>query len=236
MANRSYLYSISNQPNNHNDRPDIAYGLSEWAYSIPLIHRILMSGDPKRCESLIFSGLENDDFDEDEDECEIDEEQDLPLYAVTSHFESGYKRLKKFLSILEVLFSDIESDIIDNIQETICFLEKNKLPYLILDTVEIDMMLISGADNLRDAVDEEIERCLSIGKVIDELPDNIDEAAKIVKSAIIKPKANELYVFSDIRLDETYDHIRCGEPLGLSYWSNDLYYYLLNKKEFEENK
>ena len=47
MANRSYLYSLSNRPASYADRPETICGLSEWPYAVPFSYRLLMSGDPQ---------------------------------------------------------------------------------------------------------------------------------------------------------------------------------------------
>ena len=61
MANRSYLYSLSNRPTHYTDRPETICGLSEWPYAVPFMYRLLMSGDPQLCASLIADGLEDDE-------------------------------------------------------------------------------------------------------------------------------------------------------------------------------
>jgi hypothetical protein len=45
MANRAYLYSLSNRPTSYTDRPETITGLSEWPYAIPFTYRVLLSGD-----------------------------------------------------------------------------------------------------------------------------------------------------------------------------------------------
>ena len=61
MANRSYLYSLSNRPTSYADRPETISGLSEWPYDVPFIYRLLMSGDPQLCASLVSDGLDDDE-------------------------------------------------------------------------------------------------------------------------------------------------------------------------------
>lgn len=60
MANRSYLYS-TNLPSNA--APDQGArritGISEWNYDIPLVFKILLSGNPRTCPSLIWNSDDN---------------------------------------------------------------------------------------------------------------------------------------------------------------------------------
>ena len=88
MANRSYLYSLSNRPA-YADRPETIVGLSEWPYDVPFIYRLLMSGDPQPCASLVSDGME-------------DEEpgSKTRLYAISSVFEPGYARMRRFADIV----------------------------------------------------------------------------------------------------------------------------------------
>ena len=55
MANRSYLYSTNlpsdAAPDQGNRR---ITGISEWNYDIPLVYKILLSGNPRTCRSLIW--------------------------------------------------------------------------------------------------------------------------------------------------------------------------------------
>lgn len=89
MANRSYLYSLSNRPAAYVDRPETISGLSEWPYDVPFMYRLLMSGDPQPCASLVSDGME-------------DEEpgSKTRLYAISGVFEPGYARVRRFADIV----------------------------------------------------------------------------------------------------------------------------------------
>ena len=76
MANRAYLYSLSKPPTSYSDRPDTICGLSEWAYGVPFSYRVLMSGNPRACASLISDGLEDDPKD-----------KKTKLYAISGDFQ-----------------------------------------------------------------------------------------------------------------------------------------------------
>jgi hypothetical protein len=91
MANRSYLYSLSNHPSTYADRPDTISGLSEWPYDVPFMYRLLMSGDPQLCASLVADGFDSDESDE-----------KTRLYAISSRFDTGFERVKRFAEIVRV--------------------------------------------------------------------------------------------------------------------------------------
>lgn len=79
MANRSYLYSALNLP--HDGQPPESLGIrgiSEFNYDIPLIYKLLVSGHPQPCRSLIWPHM-----------------GDL---AIAGDFEMGVARLKDFLT------------------------------------------------------------------------------------------------------------------------------------------
>ncbi|TDP96657.1 hypothetical protein [Labedaea rhizosphaerae] len=92
MANRSYLYSLSNRPTAYDDRPDTISGLSEWPYAVPFSFRVLLSGDPQLCPSLISDG-----FDDDPPEAKT------ALYAISGDFDAGFARLRRFAAAARTL-------------------------------------------------------------------------------------------------------------------------------------
>lgn len=115
-------------------------------------------------------------------------------------------------------------------KEALEFLEQHKQPFLLLETIELDMMLTEGADNLRQAVEDEIQRCLLVGRGIDAIPDDKETAIEVIKWAASDPEN----LFSAINFNSECDYVDAGYPMGLSYWESSLYYRILNKKEFEE--
>ncbi|MCW5233079.1 DUF7822 domain-containing protein [Verminephrobacter eiseniae] len=56
MANRSYLYASNVVPG-----PDVkaqahtVAGISEWNYDIPIVYKLLLSGNPRPCRSFIWN-------------------------------------------------------------------------------------------------------------------------------------------------------------------------------------
>lgn len=92
MANRAYLYSLSNRPISYADRPDTISGLSEWAYAVPFSYRVLMSGNPQLCASLVSDGFDGEPAD-----------RKTKLYAISGDFEAGFARLKRLMCAQHVL-------------------------------------------------------------------------------------------------------------------------------------
>ncbi|MBJ9214459.1 hypothetical protein I5481_21570 [Citrobacter freundii] len=264
MANRAYLYSLSNQPASYEDRPETISGLSEWAYEIPFLYRLLMSGEPQLCASLISD--------------ELDDTQ-VALHAISSPFEPGFKRVKRFSDIIKVLIassasaephcrdargessnlkiiallrrwlgmtndSPLPSDVkagpvaIERLpqwlDEAVTFLESQRNEHLLLETIELDVMSESEPDALRALVEAEIERCREVGAAFQALPEDITQAARVLQSAASELQAAPLDVFFGLRFDDECDSAT-KKPLGL-YWNTVLYFELFNREQFEETK
>ncbi|WZB64827.1 hypothetical protein WJ971_17800 [Achromobacter xylosoxidans] len=190
MANRSYLYSLSNRPASYADRPETICGLSEWPYAVPFSYRLLMSGDPQVCASLIADGLEDDE-----------PHRRTRLYAISSRFEPGLARIKRFAEIVRAavggaapataatpaaepapsllgrirrLFSSADAapagpattaptELLAALDETIAFLEAHRDDYLLLETIELDVMAESEEAALKASVEKELARCRQAG-------------------------------------------------------------------------
>ncbi len=78
VANRSYLYAADRRPRRPQDVPDRVVGLTEWAFDVPIVQRLLLSGDPSVCPSMIF-GLD----------AEI---------AIVGDFDAGVSALRAFVA------------------------------------------------------------------------------------------------------------------------------------------
>jgi hypothetical protein len=226
MANRAYLYSLSNQPTSYADRPETVTGLSEWAYAIPFSYRALMSGDPRRCASLLSDGFEDEPAD-----------GKTKLYAISADFEVGFARLKRFFAIARPLVGTSSPRLLAEMEETIRFLEAHRDRYLLLETVELDCMNASGEAELQTCVDNEIDECRSTGEAIDELPEDPEEASRQLRLAI-RGHSPLAEAFQGLQLNDDYDNVRGGGtkyPLGLG-WSTELFFGLWNRTEFEANQ
>jgi hypothetical protein len=237
MANRSYLYSLSNRPSSYADRPETLTGLSEWPYEVPFSYRVLMSGEPELCASLLADGLEDDPLGD-----------KTRLYAISADFEQGFARLQKFCGAVRALTSDETPELSKSLDQTVAFLAQHRDRYLLLETLELDMMTEEGGPDLRAAVARGLEACRRAGAAVDALSADVTEAAEQVRHAAAhqlgKPwwkwwaDASPLAALYGLVLDDDFDSTRdkkTAYPLGLSEWSNSLYFQLFNRAELEAN-
>ena len=114
MANRSYLYSTNVIPGPNakaNGRKLI--GISEWNYDIPIVFKLLLSGNPKTCLSSIWNHPEK--------------------IALIGDYVSGVKNLEGFLSKIDIPSAQ------DLIAEAMEFLNRpeNQNQYFVLECGEI---------------------------------------------------------------------------------------------------
>jgi len=79
MANRSYLYALDTVPVSGEKRPP-AKGISEWNWDIPLVHKVLLSGNPELRSSMIWQSDE--------------------VFAVVGDYATGVAALTAFLGEL----------------------------------------------------------------------------------------------------------------------------------------
>jgi hypothetical protein len=217
MANRSYLYSLSNRPTSYSDRPGTISGLSEWNYAVPFSYRMLMSGGPQLCSSLVSDGFNDDPPD-----------RKTRLYAISSDFELGYARLKKFFAIVRTLVGDGAPDLVHAIEETQIFLEAHWNRYLLLETIELDIVSAETEQGLRACIERELTACLRAGTAIEALPADSREAGAWLKAAAQQKSEAPLDAFYGLVLDDHFDSTRDDEtwyPLGL-LWSDVLYFEL----------
>ena len=227
MANRSYLYSLSNRPTSYADRPDTISGLSEWAYFVPFSYRLLMSGDPQICSSLVSDGFDSDP-----------PNKKTKLHAISSDFDIGFSRLKKFFAVLRPVASGTSTELIALLDETVGFLEAHHDHYLLLETIELDCMTEEGKDALRTCVEKEITNCRRVGAAVDALPGNVIAAGSRLKEAVQKKLDAPLDAFYGLCLDNDFDNVRDEKteyPMGLE-WSEVLYFELWNRAQFEANR
>lgn len=266
MANRSYLYSLSNRPSSFADRPETISGLSEWAYDVPFMYRALMSGDPQLCGSLVADGLSGDE-----------PGHPTVIRAISSRFDLGFDRVQRFTRIVRAslaeyvpsaepqaavamrptsllgrlkgfVFPGSEAAPAESkaappaatqmpiwLDETLAFLEAHRDQYLLLETIELDIMSYDEEAALLSCVEQEIARCLHVGAAIDALPNDIAEAVLQLKRAIAQKCEAPFDAFFGLRLDDDCDSTRTGateHPLGLQ-WFEVLYFKLLNRAEYE---
>jgi hypothetical protein len=109
------------------DRPGTISGLSESSYAVPFSYRALMSGGPQLCSSLVSDGFDGEPPD-----------RKTRLYAISSDFELGFARLKKFFTLVRTLVG--APALIHAIEETHLFLDAHRDRYTLLETIELDTM------------------------------------------------------------------------------------------------
>jgi hypothetical protein len=226
MANRSYLYSLSNRPTSYSDRPETISGLSEWNYAVPFSYRALMSGGPQLCSSLMSDGFNGEPPD-----------RKTRLYAISSDFELGHARLKKFFAVVRALVGDGAPDLVRAIEETQIFLGAHENRYVLLETVELDTMSEETEQGLRACVERELTACLRAGVAIEAHPADAKEAGARLKVAAQQKSEGPLNAFYGLMLDNHFDSTRNHKacyPLGLE-WSDVLYFDLWNREQFEAN-
>lgn len=213
MANRSYLYAIDRIPTSHDDRPEIIIGLSEWPYAIPRSYRILASGNPVSCPSLIVEGAET--------------RSGLPskVPAVVGEFEIGFRRFQKFSRLLRLVVKESNPDLLERLDETERFLSENQARYVLMETFELDDMDDGAADDphhFERNVAIEAENCAHVGAAVDRLSD-IDSLGATQLESAVKATGNA-WGLDGLRLDHTFDNIELSDDaIGLEF-STVLYY------------
>lgn len=212
MANRSYLYSLGNRPTSYADRPDTVSGLSEWAYAVPFSYRVLLSGDPRPCASLIADGFEDDT-----------PEQATALHAISGEFDAGRARLRKFGAVLRAVGGSAE--LRARLDETEEFLDRHRDRFLLLETVELDSMTEESADGLLACVEREIDACRHAGAAVDALSDDLAVAAAQLEIAARLQAETPFDAFHGLVLDDGFDD-GSARPLGVSRWTDVLYFAL----------
>jgi hypothetical protein len=224
MANRAYLYSLSNRPRSYADRPERIVGLSEWGWQVPLSYRVLMSGSPQICASLAASGLESDAGG-----------AKTKLHAISSDFQTGYARLEKLAAAVRHVAARSVPGLDADLTSTFAFLESHRDEFLLLETIELDMVTETDEEGLRACVEREVAACLQTGSAVDALPADPAEAGARLLTATRSRGEPPWDAFHGLRLDENYDAVRETDyPLGL-YWEDVLYFALWNRAEFIAN-
>jgi hypothetical protein len=297
MANRSYLYSLSNRPAAYADRPETISSLSEWAYDVPFVYRLLLSADPQLCASLVAEGLDGDEDEEEEEGEDATQgvenatqadagaaDQRVRLHAISSPFAPGLARVRRLAEIIKVmiatppvtppavppaapsdslfgrlrrLFSAAPAtravpaapvapatthETVEHLpgwlDEAVAFLEAHRDAFLLLETVELDMMSAGDEAGLRRCVEEEIDRCRAVGAAFEALPTDLHEAARWLRRLAVEEGAAPLDAFHGLRFDDKCDDVRSGteRPLGLGNWSEVLYFALSNRAQFEARR
>lgn len=256
MANRAYLYSLSHVPSAYVDRPEAITGLSEWPYAVPFAYRVLLSAEPKLCPSLLADGLDSDE-----------PGHATPLWAIAAPFEPGMARLEKLLAAVSVLAAGEPPSapaprtlwqrlrgiappppaalrppspaLQEAIDDTRRYLHAHRDAFVLLETVELDLMSEDSADGLRAAAEHERQLCVAAGAAIDALPNDPGQAALELLRACAGRAAPPLDALHGLQPDDAFDTTRDGSteyPLGLSYWNDILYFAPANRADFQSSR
>ncbi len=195
MANRSYLYSINKIPTKDSN-PDFITSLSEFNYDIPLIYKILLTGNPQKCFSVIW------------DKQEI---------GIVGNYQDGINKLTRFLDLFEQEKISDKEEYQKYNKEAITFLNKesNKDNFILLEAGEI--FDIEGIP-LDEAANNILDEIYSISKELDqlfELEEKLKKWYSVFSSSALSKSNVEIFK----KLKSTWK-----ENLGIDYWSNILCY------------
>jgi len=196
MANRSYLYSTNIIPGPNAKAEDLKLiGISEWNYDIPIVFKLLLSGNPKTCPSSIWDSSEE--------------------IALIGDYELGVKNLEIFLS--KVTSSSAQT----LITEAKNFLSnpENKNQYFVLECGEIFDM---GDAPILEQNLEFLEQIKNLQPEMDEalrslLPPPVESKKPVGFFAKLLGRTQEPQ-------HSTYDPMKSIYALGLGNWSNILYF------------
>ncbi len=151
MANRSYLYALNAVPALGVDPLTLEVtGLSEYAYDIPLAFKLLVSGNPRACPSLVW-----------------DEGA-----AILGEYGAGVQRLEAFLARLE------HPQAAEFTRPTLEFLRdpRNVRRFILLEPDELFMMddadptvqleaLLQNLQHLEPEIEDAVQRVRDAGSV-----------------------------------------------------------------------
>lgn len=121
-------------------------------------------------------------------------------------------------------------------EEMRTFLEPRRDDYLLLETIELDVMSEGEGEALRACVEAEMARCRQVGAAFEALPADAAQAIGVLRQAAIVKQPAPLDAFFGLRFDDDCDSTRNGataHPLGLTGWSEVLYFELLDRAGFE---
>ncbi|MDH2244496.1 DUF7822 domain-containing protein [Stutzerimonas kunmingensis] len=196
MANRSYLYSTNVIPGPNaeaNGRKLI--GISEWNYDIPIVFKLLLSGNPKTCHSSIWDTPEE--------------------IALIGDYSVGVKNLKWFFSKIDLPEAQ------GLIAEAIDFLNnpENRNQYLVLECGEIfemgdtplieqNLVLLEEVKNIQPEVEQALQSLVPPPVVA---PKPVDFFSKVFGRTPETP-------------GPAHDAMMPVYQLGLGNWSNILYF------------
>ena len=129
MANRCYLYAVDRSPSDGKTYPR---GLCEYSWDVPIVHKLMMGGDPRRVKSAIWD----------------------PEIGILADRDGAIERVEAFAAaLLAGHTGKAAGDLREQLDEMRAVLKKTPAtPYLLLEVGEIvDMMggdLVKNVDKV----------------------------------------------------------------------------------------
>lgn len=213
MANRSYLYAISN---NVGEEDKIIHGISECGYDIPLSYKILVSQDSKIVESIIW-----------------DENSAI---AIQGDFNKGRQKLYDFLNRLTEYGIFEKSELAQQIAKTKEFLDSAEKASDIFHLENGELYDMNNEDleaqnkaffeNEILKIDNTIE--VAIARLRELKQSVIEKSAQRIGGLFAKRKEEERQLQINNILENMWF------LLGISDWCEDLYYDFLGEEENED--
>ena len=207
MANRSYLYSSNIKPTAGVAASEKKLvGISEWNYDIPLVYRLLLSGDTEVCHTSIW------DTDE--------------KIAILGNYDKGFDALEKFLlQIKDPMAQEL-------IQEALTFLvdENNRNKFFVLECGEIYEMggddflsqNMSLFEEIKSDVADDAEQALEMLNKVREAQEAppVQESQSLWNKLFGSKKKQPSLASQNTQADPMQEYYE----LGLGNWSNILYF------------
>ncbi|VVD79680.1 hypothetical protein PIN31115_01047 [Pandoraea iniqua] len=216
MAYKSLLLSVEFHPEwSEIARPPKIACISKWKCDVPLVYKLLISGDVRACKSLIWGDSEN--------------------IALIGDYAQGVARLESFLGALDDL-----PEAKEYIQNAANFLRKPECVnhYFVLECAEIFEMSDGSLDMQNSVLLEEVKALASIDDR--RLRAFYLPEAECIQHAAERSRPTEDYAIQFFHgLANRIAKLRCGElestdnrrhlkkaikSLGLDAWTNTFYY------------
>jgi len=216
MANRSYIYTAEKIPKIFDDTAAKLSDLGEWPWVTPFLFYLLISDNPRLCPSQISDGLTTDQ-----------DGQKTDLFAVAGEFKKGARRAKKFLRLLRAIAKDPTSDLFRAAVETEQVLKEKRNRYIVLETVELDAMSEADSPVYWYNVAHDVRNtAFRAGRAVDALSSWTWMGSWELRKAA-NARIGDLRFFREmpLRFDERFDHADTDVPIGLSGWSDYLFFH-----------
>ena len=194
MANRSYLFSCDTLPELEK-QSIVGTGISEWNYALPLVFKLLLSGNPRVCASAIWETSD--------------------VIGIAGEYDAGMNALNAFFEQLRPLHPDAPA----LIDEARAFLTNSaqKRRYFLLECGELYVMTDEDLETQNQRTLEEIKQVdVEVAQVLALLRPSVPQENPLsFLSRLLRPKPAPVSATVDTK--ELYN-------LGFGNWSNVLYF------------